>query len=60
LAAEILDGHKSTLLTQLGNISLRVGRALRCEPKSGNIIDDKEAMALWSREYERGWEPANT
>ena len=47
-------------MTQLGNISLRVGRTLRCEPKSGHIIDDKEAMALWSREYERGWEPANT
>jgi predicted dehydrogenase len=56
-AAEILDGHKSTLMTQLGNISLRVGRSLRCEPKNGHIVGDKEAMALWSREYERGWEP---
>jgi predicted dehydrogenase len=56
-AAEIEDGHKSTLLTQLGNISLRVGRALRCDPKTGRVLGDKEAMALWSREYERGWEP---
>ncbi len=56
-AAEIEEGHKSTLLTQLGNISLRAGRTLRCDPKSGRILGDKEAMALWSREYQSGWEP---
>ncbi len=51
------EGHKSNLLCHLGNIAQRVGRTLRCDPKNGRIINDQEAMALWRREYEPGWEP---
>ncbi|HVG16510.1 MAG TPA: Gfo/Idh/MocA family oxidoreductase [Chitinophagaceae bacterium] len=54
--APILEGHKSTLLPQLGNIAYRVGRTLNCNPVNGHIIDDKEATALWGRTYEKGWE----
>ena len=54
--APILEGHKSTLLPQLGNIAYRVGRTLRCDPTNGHILNDKEAMKLWSREYAKGWE----
>jgi hypothetical protein len=50
-----LEGHKSTLLPQLGNIAYRVGRALKCDPSNGHILNDKEAMGLWHREYEKGW-----
>jgi predicted dehydrogenase len=57
LNSEIAEGHKSTLLCHLGNIAHRTGRALRCNPKDGHILDDKEAMTYWSREYEKGWEP---
>src|SRR5262245_60502827 len=57
LNSEIEEGHKSTLLCHLGNIAHRTGRALRCEPKSGHIVGDAEAAKLWSREYEKGWEP---
>jgi predicted dehydrogenase len=53
--APILEGHKSTLLPQLGNIAFRVGRTLNCDPSNGHILNDKEAMELWSREYEKGW-----
>lgn len=49
-------GHKSTLLPQLGNIAFRTGRILRCDPVNGHILNDKEAMKLWSREYQKGWE----
>jgi predicted dehydrogenase len=56
-AADILGGHKSTLLVQLGNIAQRSGRTLKIDPKNGHIIGDHEAGKLWSREYERGWEP---
>lgn len=56
LNAQILEGHKSTLLPQLGNISYRTGRALQCDPKNGHILNDAEAMKLWSREYQKGWE----
>jgi predicted dehydrogenase len=50
-------GHKSTVAMQLGNISLRVGRDLKIDEKNGHIIGDKEAQKLWSRSYEKGWEP---
>lgn len=55
--SEIEEGHKSTLLCHLGNIAHRTGRALRCDPRDGHVLDDPEATALWSREYAKGWEP---
>ncbi len=54
--APIDDGHKSTLLCHLGNIAQHTGRTLNCDPGSGRILDDEEAMALWGRSYEPGWE----
>lgn len=57
LHSEIAEGHKSTLLCHLGNIAYRTGRTLHCDPKNGHILHDKGAMALWGREYEKGWEP---
>ncbi|KPM48731.1 Gfo/Idh/MocA family oxidoreductase [Jiulongibacter sediminis] len=55
--SDIDGGHKSTLLVQLGNIAQRTGHTLNINPKNGRILNDPEAMKLWSREYEPGWEP---
>jgi predicted dehydrogenase len=55
--ADVEDGHKSTLLCHLGNIAWRSGRTLNLDPKTGKIQGDKEAAALWGREYRKGWEP---
>jgi predicted dehydrogenase len=57
LNSNVEEAHKSTLLCHLGNAAYRVGRSLRCEPSNGHILDDKQAQALWTREYEKGWEP---
>jgi len=57
LSSDILSGHQSTLLVQLGNIAQRTGRTLNIDPKNGHIINDADAMKLWRREYEPGWEP---
>jgi predicted dehydrogenase len=57
LAADIHGGHKSTLLCQLGNIAQRTGRTLDIDPNNGHILNDKDAMKLWKREYQKGWEP---
>jgi len=51
------EGRKSVLLCHLGNIAQRTGNTLELDPDSGQLVDDDEAMALWSREYESGWEP---
>ncbi len=57
LHAGVLDGHKSTLLCQLGNIALRSGGALDINPKNGHIENNSKALKFWKREYQKGWEP---
>ncbi|WP_128544579.1 Gfo/Idh/MocA family protein [Larkinella soli] len=57
LAAEIVGGHQSTLLAQLGNIALRVGETLHLDPANGHIKNNPQAQQLWGREYQSGWEP---
>ena len=57
LNAPIEDGAKSVLMIHLINIAYRVGRPIKIDPKTGYILDDPEAMALWKRDYEPGWEP---
>ena len=57
LTAPVDDASKSILLCHLANIAQRVGRRLHIDPKNGHILDDKAAMALWKRKYEKGWEP---
>ena len=53
----IEEGHKSVLLCHLGNIAQEMGRQLNIDTLNGRILDDKEAMKMWGREYEIGWEP---
>jgi predicted dehydrogenase len=57
LTAPVHDGRTSQLLCHLGNIAQRTGRGLRCDPATGRIVNDREAMDLWGRDYEPGWEP---
>ena len=55
--ADILEAHQSTLLCHLGNIAYRTAGALKTDPKNGRILENEMAQAMWSREYEPGWEP---
>ncbi|HEY8958973.1 Gfo/Idh/MocA family oxidoreductase, partial [Chitinophaga sp.] len=57
LNSEINIGYRSTLLCLLGNIAQRTGRILHTDPSNGHILNDKEAMKMWEREYEKGWAP---
>lgn len=57
LNSEIEEGHKSTMLCHLGNIAQRTGDALTCDPSNGHILNNEDAMKLWKRDYEPGWEP---
>jgi predicted dehydrogenase len=56
LNTNIIDGHKSTLMMQLGNISQRVGRSLSIDNTNGQIKNDPEAMLFWKRKYDSNWE----
>ncbi len=55
--SEIALGATSTLLCHLGNIAYRTGRSLNCDPKTGKILNDPEAMKFWTKEYATGFEP---
>jgi predicted dehydrogenase len=57
LNCPIAEGYKSVTLLHLGNIAWRVGRELNCDPANGHVLHDPNAMKLWRRKYEPGWEP---
>jgi predicted dehydrogenase len=41
---------------QLANISWMVNRELNLDTKTGHVMNDPDAMKLWARQYEKGWE----
>jgi predicted dehydrogenase len=54
--ADIEEGHRSTLMCQLANISYRLGgRKLVIDPKTETIVDDAEANKTLKREYRAPW-----
>jgi predicted dehydrogenase len=57
LTSPVDEGHKSILLCHLANIAQRTGSTLHCDPSNGHILHNEEAMRLWKRTYQPGWEP---
>jgi predicted dehydrogenase len=56
LTSDVLDGHLSSALPHLANISYRVGRSLTFDGKTEKFVDDKQADRLLTREYRKGFE----
>jgi predicted dehydrogenase len=49
-------GHPASILCHAGNISARLGRKLRLDPKTETFLEDREANALRTRpEYRKPW-----
>ncbi len=57
LNAEINDASISTMLCHLGNMAQDTGEMLKINPTDGKVLNSEKAMALWKREYAKGWEP---
>jgi predicted dehydrogenase len=55
-ACDIEDGHRSTLLAHLGNVSYRVGRPLKFDGKTEQLVGDDKANALLKRTGRKGFE----
>jgi predicted dehydrogenase len=59
VTCDALEGHLSSALPHLANISYRVGRALTLDPRSETFVGDKEADRLLTRDYRKGFEVPN-
>ncbi len=54
--ADIEEGHRSTLLSQIGNIAYRTGRGrLEFDPKAERFLNAEDANALLKRTYRKPW-----
>lgn len=51
LRCDILEGHMSTTLAHLANISFRLKRAVKFDPEKETFIGDAEATAMLTRKY---------
>jgi predicted dehydrogenase len=57
LTSPIEMGAISQMLTHYANISYRIGKPYLTVNTETGHINDNDAMKLWSREYQPGWEP---
>ena len=53
LHCDFNEGHLSTSLCHLANISYRVGRSLQFKGEKGKFVNDREADAMLSRVYRK-------
>jgi hypothetical protein len=56
LTSPIDQGAIVQMLTHYANIASRIGKSFDVDETTGRIFD-RDAMKLWSREYEPGWKP---
>ena len=56
LNAHIAEGAVSQAMVHYSNISYRIGKGFDIDDVTGRMYD-RDAMKLWGREYEPGWEP---
>jgi hypothetical protein len=55
LTAPIDDGVVTMAMVHYSNIAYRIGKGFDVDDNTGRIFD-RDAMKLWGREYEPGWE----
>jgi len=57
LCSPISEGNITATMLLLSNIAWKSEKVLHIDQKTGEIKDNGQAMKLWSREYEKDWEP---
>ncbi len=53
--ADVEEGHRTSVMCHLGNISTRLGRSLRWDPVKEQVIGDAEANRWLERPYRGPW-----
>jgi predicted dehydrogenase len=51
------EGSRSTLMCHLANISIRTGKTILSDPRTGHLLQEELMKKYWGRDYEPGWEP---
>ncbi len=54
LNADVMAGHLSAGLVHLANITARLGRTIRFDPKAERVLGDEQAAAMVGRKYREG------
>ena len=54
-ACDIEHGYHATNMCLLGMLSMKIGRSVRWDGATGQILDDPEAAALLRRPYRAPW-----
>jgi len=57
LNSPIDDANTSVTICHLGNIAQRTSGVLNLDTKTGKPLNNPKALALWGREYAKGWKP---
>ena len=56
LTAPLSEGVVTMAMVHSSNIAYRIGKSIEIDDVTGKIYD-RDAMKLWARTYEPGWEP---
>jgi predicted dehydrogenase len=56
LNSPIQIANVTVTMLLLSNVAYFMNRTLHLDTKNGHVKNDPEAMKLWGREYEKGWE----
>ena len=54
--SDVYSQHRSTTALHLANISIRLGRPIKWNPKTEKMVGDKEAAGMLRREPRKGFE----
>jgi predicted dehydrogenase len=57
LNGPVAVGNVAVTMLQLSNIAWEVNRELEIDAADGHVLHDPEALSMWGRTYEKGWEP---
>jgi predicted dehydrogenase len=52
---DVEEGHLTMVMCHLGNMSMKVGRTLYWDAKKEEVIGDKEANQLLTKQYRKPW-----
>src|SRR5262249_42504445 len=55
-ASDVLSGHQISTACHLSNIALQVGRRIRWDPETEEIVRDPQAAARLVRPYRAPWD----